>query len=245
MAKSTSGISGEELLDEYKALRGIRDSTTSCKAQQLHVTSWNERVHSRMLEQAIRGYPGVQYHNITHARVLKELVGGKKHGEALKEKTIDYAITLEPPLVPKSDVMACLVASPQPFHRTINPSEYAPLCHNPIAISIEIRSPNSSREHGEAQLSIWVTAHFNRLRMLTRKPVDITLPFIRIFNEHWQLSFARDLDGEIQIIDAVDFGSTADIIGCYTILKVLRLIVDWAKETFLMWFREKVLERRE
>jgi hypothetical protein len=78
--------------------------------------------------------------------------------------------------------------------------------------------------------------------VLTQNPVPITLPLILVSDEHWKLLFARDLEREIQIIDTVDFGSTVDIIGCYTILKVLRLIVDWAKETFLEWFRERVLE---
>jgi hypothetical protein len=243
VAKETSGMSEEELLDEFKALRGIRDSTAVCKAQHLHEPSWNERVHSRMLEQAIRGCFGVEYHNITCARVIKELIGSNKSGEALEQKMIHYAITLGPPLVSKSEAMTRLTASPQPFHRTINPSEYSPLCHNPIVISIEAKSPNGSREHGEVQLPMWVAAHFNRLRMLTLDPVGITLPLIQVSDEYWRLLFARDLEREIQIIGTIDFGSTADIIGCYTILRVLRLIVGWAKETFLEWFKEKVLWR--
>jgi hypothetical protein len=84
-------------------------------------------------------------------------------------------------------------------------------------------------------------AYFNRLRILTQNPAPITLPLILISDEHWKLLFACDLDGEVQIIDAVDFGTTADIIECYTILKVSRLIVGWAQSTFLEWFKERVL----
>jgi hypothetical protein len=168
VAKKISGMSEEELLNEFKALRGIRDSTAVCKTQHLHEPSWNERVHCRMLEQAVHGCFGVEYHNITCARVIKELVCSNKYGEVLKQKMIDYAITLGPPLISESQVITRLAASPQPLHRTINPSDYSPLCHNPIAISIETKSSNGNREHGEVQLSIWVTAHFNRLRCSPR-----------------------------------------------------------------------------
>jgi hypothetical protein len=245
VANKTSGMSEEELLDEFKALRGIRDSTVVCKAKHLHEPSWNERVHSRMLEQAIGGCLGVEYHNVTCARVIKELISSNKSGEALEQNMIDYAITLGPPLISKNEVMTRLAASSQPFHRTINPLEYSPLCHDPIAIGIETKSSNGSRGHGDVQLSVWVAAHFNRLRMLSLDPVRITLPLIQVSDERWKLLFARDLEGEIQIIDTIDFGSTADIIGCYKILRVLRLIVNWAKETFLGWFKEKVLEREQ
>jgi len=241
VAQKLTSMSAEELRDEFKALQGIRDSTAVCKTQHLHEPSWNERVHCRMLEQAVRGCSGVEYHNITTARVLKELVPNNRYGEIVTQKMIDYAITLGPPLVAEHEVIARLAASPRPLHRTINPSDYSPLCHNPIAINIETKSPDGGKEHGEVQLTIWIMAYFNRLRTLTQNPVPITLPLILISDEHWKLLFACDLDGEVQIIDAVDFGTTADIIGCYTILKVLRLIVRWAESTFLEWFKERVL----
>jgi hypothetical protein len=234
-------MSAEELRDEFKALQGIRDSTAVCKTQHLHEPSWNERVHCRVLEQAVRGCSGVEYHNITTAQVLKGLVPNNRYGEIVKQKMIDYAITLGPPLIAEHEVIARLAASPRSLHRTINPSDYSPLCHNPIAINIETKSPDGGKEHGEVQLTIWIMAYFNRLRTLTQNPVPITLPLILISDEHWKLLFACDLDGEIQIIDAVDFGTTADIIGCYTILKVLRLIVQWAESTFLDWFKRRVL----
>lgn len=241
VARQASGISNDELLDEFKALRGIRDSTVVCRTQRLHEPSWNERVHSRMLEQAVRGCFGFEYHNLTCARIMIELVGSNKRGEALNQKVVDYAITLGPPLVSESQVMNRLASSPQPFHRTINPSEYSPLCHNPIVLSIKTQASNGGSEHGDVPFSLWVAAHFNRLRILTQDPVRITLPLILVSDEHWKLLFARDLEGEIQIIDTVVIGSTVDIIGCYKILKALRLIFQHAKETFLRWFKEKVL----
>lgn len=235
-------MSREESLNEFKALRDVRDSTAVCKIKHLPEPSWNELVHCRMLERAVRGCSGVEYHNITTARVIKELVPSNQYGEIMKQKMIDYAITLDPPLLSENQVITRLAASPHALQRPINPFDYSPLCYNPIAINIKTNSSNgNSKEYSEVQLSIWVIAYFNRLRVLTQNPVSITLPLILVSDEHWKLMFACDLEGEIQIIDALDFGTTADIVGCYTILKVLRLLVAWAKGTCLEWFREKVL----
>ncbi|KAF1972377.1 hypothetical protein BU23DRAFT_162509 [Bimuria novae-zelandiae CBS 107.79] len=154
---------------------------------------------------------------------------------------IDYAITLGPSLLSKNEVLTRLAASPRPLHRTINPSDYSPLCYNPIAINIETKSPNGGKGYGEVQLPIWLMAYFNRLRTLTQNPVSTTLPLILVSDEHWKLMFTSDLEGEIQIIDAVDFGTAADIIGCYTILKALKLVIRWPEGTFLEWFSKRVL----
>jgi hypothetical protein len=54
-----------------------------------------------MLEQAVRSCAGVEYHNITTARVIKELVPNNKYSEIVKQKMINYAITLGPPLIAK------------------------------------------------------------------------------------------------------------------------------------------------
>jgi len=91
------------------------------------------------------------------------------------------------------------------------------------------------------QLSVWAMAYFNRLRTLTQDPVPITLPLVLVSDEHWKLMFARDLEHSIEIIDAVDFGDTRDIIGCYKILAALRLLCGWAEDTFLGWFSDRVL----
>ncbi|OAL56134.1 hypothetical protein IQ07DRAFT_583522 [Pyrenochaeta sp. DS3sAY3a] len=241
VATESSGMTPEQLLDEFKVLRKIRDSTAFCKTNSVHEPAWNERVHCRILEQAVCNRPGMEYHNVTTARVTKELVPGNKYGELLKNKMIDYAIVLRPPLVSEAEVINRLATSPRPLQRSINPSDYSPLCHSPIAISIETKSPEGGKENGEVQLSVWAMAYFNRLRALTQDPVSITLPLILISGAQWKLMFARDSESSIEIFDAVAFAHTEEIIGCYTTLSVLRLLCEWAEETFLSWFSDRVL----
>ena len=242
VATKANGMTKRQLINEFDALIEIRDSTAFCKIDRVHEPSWNELVHSMMLKQVVRNRPGFQYYNITTARIIKELVPGNKYGELLKNKMIDYAITLESPLLSVDQVVTRLATSPRPLQRTINPSDYTPLRHKPVAISIETKPPGGSKESGEVQLSIWAMAYFNRLRTLTQDPVSITLPLILVSDEHWKLMFARDLEHSIEIIHAVNIGNTGDIIGCYTILAALRLLCRWAEDTFLGWFSDNVLK---
>ncbi|KAH8707019.1 hypothetical protein GQ44DRAFT_763788 [Phaeosphaeriaceae sp. PMI808] len=46
VAKTSNGKTHEELKDEFKAMRDIRNETSACKRKHLHEPSWNELVHS-------------------------------------------------------------------------------------------------------------------------------------------------------------------------------------------------------
>jgi hypothetical protein len=189
-----------------------------------------------MLEQAVLGRPGFSYYNITTARVIKELVPGNGYGELLKGKMIDFAVTLGPPVISQVHVINRLAASPRKLQRTSNPSEYSPLCYQPVVLSIETRSPDDGSKNGEVQLSVWAMAYCNRLRQLIEDPVAMTLPLLLVTDARWKLYLATDLEHEIHLINAVDIGTTEDIIGCYTILEALRVLFKWVEETFAPWF---------
>jgi hypothetical protein len=240
VAKTSDGKTHEQLKDKFKAMREIRNDTSMCKTKHLHEPSWNELVHSQMLKQAVLGRPGFSYYNITTARVIKELVPNNEYGELLKGKMIDFAVTLGPPLIPTANVISRLAASPRKLQRTSNPCDYSPLCYEPVVISIETKSPDGGSENGEVQLSVWAMAYFNRLRQLIQDPVAMTLPLLLVTDARWKLYFASDLAYEIHLIDAVDISTTADIIGCYTILEALRVVFKWVEETFAPWFLEGV-----
>jgi hypothetical protein len=224
IATKANGMTRRQLIKEYDALIEIRNSTVFCKIDRVHEPSWNELVHSMMLKQVVCNRPGFRYYNITTARIIKELVPGNKYGELLKNKMIDYAIVLESPFFSEDQVITRLATSPGPLQRTINPTDYTPLRYSPVAISIETKPPDGSKESSKVQLSIWAMAYFNRLRALTQDPVSITLPLILVSDKNWELMFARDLEHSIEIIHAVDIGNTGDIVGCYTILAALRLL---------------------
>ncbi|KAF9731991.1 hypothetical protein PMIN02_000356 [Paraphaeosphaeria minitans] len=234
--ETPNGKTHEQMKDEFKAMRGIRNETLICKTKHLHEPSWNELVHSQMLKQAVLGRPSFSYHNITTARVIKGLVPGNEYSELLKGKMIDFAVTLGPPFVPTAYATNRLAASLPKLQRTISPSDYSPLCYEPVVLRIETKSPDVDSENGEVQLCLWAMANFNRLPQLIQDPVAMTMPLLLVTDARWKLYFARDLVNEIHLIDAVDIGTTADIIGCYTILEALNVIFNWVEETFAPWF---------
>jgi hypothetical protein len=125
------------------------NETSACKTKHLHEPSLNELVHRQMLKQAVLSRPGFSYYNITTAWVIKELVPGNEYGELLKGKMVNFAVTLSPPLMPTGHVINRLATSPRKLQRTVNPSDYSPLCYEPIVFSIETKSPNGGRENGE------------------------------------------------------------------------------------------------
>jgi hypothetical protein len=102
-----------------------------------------------MLKQAVLSRPGFSYYNITTAWVIKELVPVNEYGELLKGKMVNFAVTLSPPLMPTGHVINRLATSPRKLQRTVNPSDYSPLCYEPIVFSIETKSPNGGHENGE------------------------------------------------------------------------------------------------
>lgn len=197
VSSQTSHLDQEQLVQELKEIVKIRNATSFCNRKKVHEPSWNERVHSRMLQQAIEGLAGLEYHNITTARVLRGLVPENIYGETLKKKMVDYAITLGDPFITEADISGRLGSCYGRLRRTINPSDYSPLCYDPIAVSIETKSPDGSEQDAKVQLSVWVSAHFNRLRdllptTLARAPVSITLPLLFVSGESWNLLFASD-----------------------------------------------------
>ena len=127
VASQAANMNREQLTQELKEVIKIRNDTSFCDRKKVHEPSWNERVHSRILQQAVDHISGVEYHNITTARVLGELVPDNIYGEALKKKMVDYAITLGDPVIAENDVSARLGSSVGRLRRTINPSDYAPL----------------------------------------------------------------------------------------------------------------------
>ena len=131
VASQAANMDREQLAQELKELIKIRNGTSFCDREKVHEPLWNEWVHSRILQQAVEHLPGVEYHNITTARVLRELVPDNIYGETLKKKMVDYAITLGEPVIAESDVSARSGSSVGRLRRTINPSDYSPLCYDP------------------------------------------------------------------------------------------------------------------
>ena len=128
----------------------------------------------------------------TSARVLLSLVPRRASRDILKSKLVDYTINLLPD--EEIDSVIRLLLQSQPVNlETINQTMYNPVRYQPIAISIETKTPDGSEQDAMVQLGVWVAAHFNRLRMLSHEdPVSLTLPLLYVSGAEWFLLFASD-----------------------------------------------------
>jgi hypothetical protein len=151
-------------------------------------------VHCKLLREAVRNIAGLEYHNVTTAKVIQALVPDNQHDQVVK-KMIDYAIVMGDPLVHENAVIGKLKSSPA--LSSVNSIEYPPLRHEPIAISIVTKTPNGNSEEALVQLSVWASAHLNRLRSMLPLsqeglPIEVALPLVSVSGEQWHLKFALD-----------------------------------------------------
>jgi hypothetical protein len=58
VAKTPSGKTYEQLKDEFKFIKGIKDEISIYKMEHLHKLSWTKLAHNQMLKQAVHGRPG-------------------------------------------------------------------------------------------------------------------------------------------------------------------------------------------
>jgi hypothetical protein len=144
-------------------------------------------------------------------------------------------------------------------NRAINHTDYGPLANRPIAISIETKTEGGTKEGGNVQLSLWVTAQILRIQDLIQLTVpqsaqtllsSIVFPLILVQNELWELYFARvdpDPDpaswnpnarpsGRITIFKEVNLGKTDDVLQMYRLVKNLRALKKWASTSYSTWW---------
>jgi hypothetical protein len=136
---------------------------------------------------------------------------------------------------------------------------YNPVRCQPIAISIETKTPDAPEQDAMVQLGIWVAAYFNRLRMLSHEdPVSLILPLLYVSGTQWFLLFACDsakrivccflicltcwfLTFQQELLGKLFIGDTDTIVGCYKLLAALRCLCGWVTTTFKDWLELKVL----
>lgn len=241
IATIPSDMSRDDLVIQFAALQRIQAESVWSDSKGVAESYWNSRVHDRMLEQAFDFSPGFKVHDIKSARILTELESLNPYGQTLKNRMVDYGITVGAPTISEKEVRACLRNSTGPPCDTVNPIDYEAARHEPFPIIIETKSDQGSEKEAVVQVSGWAIAYFDRLKTLSRGPVDITLPLIVIMGTSWKLFFACNLDDEIHIIKATHIGDTDKLVGCYKILKILKLLAEWVQTTFVNWYRDNVL----
>ncbi|EFQ87754.1 hypothetical protein PTT_16612 [Pyrenophora teres f. teres 0-1] len=160
-------------------------------------------------------------------------------------KIVNFSINLVPPYGSslESAIHGLLLHEPPQFlsiNQTLNEAY-----EKPAAISIETKKGFYEEEDARFKLGMWVTAWQNRVAALrlTEKLVCTPLPGLIVFAHEWWLYWIVDQETAVDIIEfPISIGCTMTITGCYRIRYLLGV---WIPETFLLWFKDKVLGLQE
>lgn len=123
---------------------------------------------------------------------MPDLVPRHVSGDTFQSKMVDFTVNLVPD--DKMYEKILLMTQDLPYSlRTINQTSYDPVRFQPIAISIETKTPNAPEGDAMIQLGMWVAAHFKRIRMFSHgELVTPTLPLLYVSGAQWSLLFAID-----------------------------------------------------
>ncbi|KAL6366254.1 hypothetical protein LRP88_00099 [Fusarium phalaenopsidis] len=220
----------------YRRICSIRRRTVKCKTRISHESSWNDSVHSPLLEIALdEGDEDVTYENITQCRIYPEL---RDPDPFLKDAKVDYGMFIEPH---EGSRLYSLIQRFK-FLNQNNRVAHVKLSderNTPIAISIETKNPKSNGElSGPAQLGTWVRAHFRHLESLprvSREGLPI-LPIVFINGANWRVDFAERRHDRMIIWESIKIGSSDSSHGCYVITAALRRLAKWCRDEYVPWW---------
>lgn len=235
---------------------------TRCAARECHNESlsepeWNGEVHSRLLRLALevdRVNSNVWYRyatvaSITDTSLLPFILGsGSEIPTRMQGKMVDFVIMLEPDETLHTDVICVLKqAYPIKSKRTINHIGTSSLRVKPIAVSIETKRASINEDTAHLQLSVWVSAHFTKLRQLmslaSPQPSRCfnlsILPLIVVQGHAWKSLITHSPNtsqSTVIILREIPLGSTATTLGTFIIIASLRRLSEWVRSEFRSWW---------
>lgn len=244
----------QERVYEWRRVCDLRDAALECQRNQLFEAAWNAEVHSTVLRLALRRRreeSGVWYQDVTTAPMLPTCLYPRPSSEDAAVvrtggKKVDYAIVLEPSESLKTRIRDRVEHD---IFGSINHTAQEHMRYQPIGISIETKLPGESKREADKQLLVWVSGHFTRLRQLlsTKQSQEIpALPLLLVQGHDWKLYVAKvgenPLERKLDLFQEMTIGSTASIVGIYTLLAALRRLAEWTEKRYRPWFVESVLD---
>lgn len=230
----------------WAAVNSLIDAAKECEEEDLCEADWNNEVHSRALRLALerdRGERAVWYRNITTAQIKDQsLLPASAAGLATQSKMVDFAIVLDT----RSDKLLAKRVYAKLRHEDLTAINHTPAEHvrfSPIAVSIETKRAAIEEDVANAQLAVWVSAHFRWLRRLSDTASTLpTLPLVMVQGHEWKLMLAElQDDSEIRIFRHLSLGTTRSVLGVYQLVASLRRLAEWAKDAYRPWLEENVL----
>lgn len=249
--KLTGGLGYQDFWTQVLKVEG---SATACFNAKLPEASWNSEVHSTVLNLALVGpwkAKGIWYRDVTPAKITdKALLPKYAKGDSMQSKMVDYVLALNP----DSDgdlqhrIVARLIADQMKANMkaeqrsSINHTDAEYLSFSPIAVSMQTKRGAIDEDNMRVQISLWVSAHFARLRQLNSKVELPSLPILVMLGHKWKLMIAQvKNNSKIVILGDKDLGDTCSVKGVFQIIAVVRRLADWVHDDYLPWFESSIL----
>jgi hypothetical protein len=160
----------------------IWERAKRCSTESEHENAWNVEVHGRLLDLVYRRKGSrADFRVITQATLLPEYVPRDAKGRPVGTKMVDFAITIPPSVIATERITTRLRKESDP-PMSINQTGSSALCHNPLAISIETKTTESSEDDAYVQLCTWALGHFNVLRRFLPPGSNRSLPTLPLLS---------------------------------------------------------------
>ncbi|MCJ1278995.1 hypothetical protein MMC21_006816 [Puttea exsequens] len=225
----------------------VLDKATACASERLSESSWNDDVHSTILDLALRGEwesKGIWYYNVTSAKISVTSLLLKTAGITNQSKMVDYVLVQKEPEEAQSAIRVLLASLHSKSKSSLNQTNAHYVKHHPIGVSAETKAgPNETM----AQLGTWVTAQFEKLRQLIYEGDERgdlkPLPLLLVQGHHWKLKIAvfNTEKNNVDVFEDVELGSTNTALGVYRIVAAVRRLARWIHEEYWPWFKLDVL----
>lgn len=231
----------------WAAAGSLMDAANECEEEKLCEADWNDEVHSRVLRLALerdRSECAVWFRNITTAWIEdRSLLPAGLAVQA--KKMVNFAVVLD---TRSDEALAELVRAKLRYEElpAINHIPAGDVRLSPIAVSIATRRAAVEEDAVNARLAVWVSAHFRWLRRLCKGDCALpTLPLVIVQGHEWRLMFGElEDDLKIRLHRHLNLVTTRSLLGVYHVVASLKLLAEWAKDTYRPWFEKEVLSVR-
>ena len=223
----------------WKKAGKIKEKASECRNLSLAEPSWNGEVHLRILNLALakgRKSMGVWYRDVTTTRIRDKSL--KETNE--QSKTVDFCLIMEDKRTQLNVIELVKAKDLQSINHA--DAEYLRFC--PIGASIETKKAHINEIEADIQVSLWVKAHYAKLRQLAPKSQRLPiLPLITTLGNDWYFMLAEIRNrNHIYIHRGESVGSTSSMLGIFKILAAIRRLAQWVYEEYRPWFETEVIK---
>lgn len=155
----------EELIAELRMVQTINALSHRCAENRDHESEWNNRVHTKVLELALRNDEAqVGFRSVVAAKITSTY--RRTHAPGLTTgKIIDFAMFLEPARLAQNTITSLTTS----MSASINHVSYEGLRTRPIAVSIETKTESRTVEEAKVQLGVWLAGQVARIEELIQQ----------------------------------------------------------------------------